>query len=99
MGSVTGVFSANDQMALGLTHAFHEAGLKVPGDISVVGFDDIPEAAYFWPPLTTVTQDFAELGRRSVARLVSTALLDTEVQLAPLQPSLVVRSSTAPPRR
>jgi DNA-binding LacI/PurR family transcriptional regulator len=99
MGDVTAVFSANDQMALGLMYAFHEAGLRVPGDISVVGFDDIPEAAYFWPQLTTVRQDFAELGRRCVASLVSTALLDTQVELAPLQPSLVVRSSTGPPRR
>jgi DNA-binding LacI/PurR family transcriptional regulator len=100
IGGVTAVFCANDQMALGLTHAFHQAGLKVPGDISVVGFDDIPEAAYLWPPLTTVRQDFAELGRRCVARLVSSALLGAQVHLAPLEPSLVVRSSTGrPPRR
>jgi DNA-binding LacI/PurR family transcriptional regulator len=94
---VTAVFAANDQMALGLTHAFHEAGLDVPGDISVVGFDDIPEAAYFWPPLTTVRQDFAELGRRCVARLVDDSV-PAQVQLGPLQSSLVVRSSTGPPR-
>jgi DNA-binding LacI/PurR family transcriptional regulator len=66
----TAIFSSNDQMALGLIHAIRDTGLDVPGDISVVGFDDIPEAAHFWPPLTTVRQDFAELGRRCVALLV-----------------------------
>lgn len=69
--SVTAVFSSNDQMALGVLHAARLAGRRVPEDLAVVGFDDIPEAAYFAPPLTTVRQDFAELGRRCVARLVS----------------------------
>ena len=64
---VTAVFLANDQMALGLLAALHEEGLSVPGDVSVVGFDDLPEAPYFTPPLTTVRQDFAELGRRGRA--------------------------------
>lgn len=66
----TAVFSANDQMALGLIHALLEAGLDVPGDVSVAGFDDIPESAHFWPPLTTVRQDFASLGQRCVATLI-----------------------------
>jgi DNA-binding LacI/PurR family transcriptional regulator len=65
------VFAANDQMALGLVRALHEAGIEVPRDVSVAGFDDIPQAAYFWPPLTTVRQDFAELGRRQVAALLA----------------------------
>ncbi|HSZ42147.1 MAG TPA: LacI family DNA-binding transcriptional regulator [Trebonia sp.] len=68
----TAVFSSNDQMALGLIHAFREAGLDVPRDVSVAGFDDIPESAHFWPPLTTVRQDFAELGKRCVDMLVDT---------------------------
>ncbi|MGW6613232.1 LacI family DNA-binding transcriptional regulator [Streptomyces erythrochromogenes] len=67
---VTAVFCANDHMALGLLRALHEAGRSIPGDISVVGFDDIPEAAYFTPPLTTVRQDFGELGRRALELLV-----------------------------
>jgi DNA-binding LacI/PurR family transcriptional regulator len=67
----TAVFSSNDQMALGLIHAFREAGLDVPRDVSVAGFDDIPESAHFWPPLTTVRQDFAALGQRCVDMLVS----------------------------
>jgi DNA-binding LacI/PurR family transcriptional regulator len=69
--TVTAVFSSNDQMALGVLHAARLAGRRVPEDLAVVGFDDIPEAAFFAPPLTTVRQDFAELGRRCVARLVS----------------------------
>ncbi len=57
-------------MALGLIHALREAGRDVPGDVSVAGFDDIPEAAHFWPPLTTVHQDFGEAGRNCVAVLI-----------------------------
>jgi DNA-binding LacI/PurR family transcriptional regulator len=70
MPEVTAVFSANDQMALGLLRAFAERGRSVPEEISVVGFDDIPEAAYFRPPLTTVRQDFGELGRRALHLLI-----------------------------
>jgi DNA-binding LacI/PurR family transcriptional regulator len=66
----TAVFSANDQMALGVIHAFREAGLDVPRDVSIVGFDDIPESAHFWPPLTTVRQDFGDLGVRCVTMLL-----------------------------
>jgi len=68
---VTAVFAANDQMALGLIHAYREAGLAVPADVSVVGFGDIPEAAHFWPPLTTVRQDPRELGRSHVDLLIA----------------------------
>jgi DNA-binding LacI/PurR family transcriptional regulator len=95
----TAIFSSNDQMALGLIHAIHEAGLSVPGDVSVVGFDDIPEAAHFWPPLTTVRQDFAELGRRCIARLLEGLTGDAERYRGTIAPELIVRKSTAPPRR
>jgi DNA-binding LacI/PurR family transcriptional regulator len=67
---VTAVFAANDQNALGLLRALHEAGRRVPDDVSVIGFDDIPEAAYFIPPLTTIRQDFAAVGRSSVNLLL-----------------------------
>jgi DNA-binding LacI/PurR family transcriptional regulator len=93
---ITAVFSANDQMALGLLRRFREAGRDVPGEVSVVGFDDFPEAAYLTPPLTTIHWDFAELGRCAV-RL----LLDEIDQRRPasghelLAPALVVRGSTA----
>jgi DNA-binding LacI/PurR family transcriptional regulator len=88
----TAVFSANDQMALGLLHAASDAGLSVPARLSVVGFDDTPEAAHYLPPLTTVRQDFAESGRRCVALLLG------EHEPPPsVLPALVLRSSTAPP--
>jgi DNA-binding LacI/PurR family transcriptional regulator len=67
---ITAVFCGNDHMALGLLRALSEQGRQVPGDVSVVGFDDIPESAYFLPPLTTVRQDFGELGRRALDTLV-----------------------------
>ena len=95
---VTAVFVANDQMALGLLNALHEQGLSVPGDISVVGFDDVPESAYYIPPLTTVRQDFAELGRRGV-QLVLARLRGEVFPADPVPPQLVVRGSTGPAHR
>ena len=103
MSGVTAVFAGNDQMALGLLRALHERGIRVPDDISVVGFDDIPEAEYLLPPLTTVRQDFDEVGRRSMALLLSLldAGPDTAVTPAPpmVPPTLVLRQSTAPRAR
>ncbi|GAA3881868.1 LacI family DNA-binding transcriptional regulator [Leifsonia kafniensis] len=94
----TAIFSSNDQMALGLIHAVRDAGLDVPGDVSIIGFDDIPEAAHFWPPLTTVRQDFAELGRRCMALLLSSITDDQPVDYRDvITPELIVRGSTAPP--
>ena len=96
----TAVFVSNDQMALGLLRAFGEKGVRVPEDVSVVGFDDQPESAYFMPPLTTVRQDFEELGKRCMdlmrAQIEEGAAGGTLV----VEPELVVRASTAPrPRR
>jgi len=91
---VTAIFSANDQMALGVLHVAHELGLRVPEDLAVVGFDDIPEAAFFWPPLTTVRQDFAELGQRCIARLVAQIESAPLLPRAPVAPVLVVRASS-----
>ncbi|GAB3119069.1 LacI family DNA-binding transcriptional regulator [Glaciibacter psychrotolerans] len=94
----TAIFSSNDQMALGLMHAIHDAGLNIPGDVSVIGFDDIPEAAHFWPPLTTVRQDFAELGRRAIAILLAEiGGQETEGYHGTIVPELIVRSSTGRP--
>ncbi|MCG5216376.1 LacI family DNA-binding transcriptional regulator [Streptosporangium sp. KLBMP 9127] len=95
----TAVFAANDQMALGLLLAMHENGRAVPGDISVVGFDDIPEAGSFTPPLTTVHQDFASVGRHcveGVLRQIRTRTAEPGVTIVPTR--LVVRRSTAEPR-
>jgi DNA-binding LacI/PurR family transcriptional regulator len=91
---LTAVLVANDQMALGLLRRLHEAGREVPRDLSVVGFDDIPEAAYFTPPLTTVRQDFAELGRRCLHILLGRIEGETGPTRVVVPPELVVRSST-----
>lgn len=92
----TAIFSANDQMAIGLLHALADAGLRVPGDASVVGFDDIPESVHYSPPLTTVRQDFADLGARMMETLLQ--VLDGRQPLEPAQatPELILRASTAP---
>ncbi|TCC00548.1 LacI family DNA-binding transcriptional regulator [Micromonospora zingiberis] len=94
----TAIFVANDQMALGVLRALHGAGRIVPGEVSVVGFDDIAEAGSFIPPLTTVHQDFAEVGRccvEAALRQVRTGSAETGTTLVPTR--LVVRDSTAPP--
>jgi DNA-binding LacI/PurR family transcriptional regulator len=96
--SVTAILCANDQVALGLIRALSEEGRRVPEDVSVVGFDDIPEAAYFLPPLTTVRQDFGELGRRALDTLVGLIFdRDATAPAEPVVPEFVVRSSAAPP--
>jgi DNA-binding LacI/PurR family transcriptional regulator len=95
---ITGIVAANDQMALGIMHALHELGRDVPGDISVVGFDDTEESSSFWPPLTTVHQDFTEIGRRSMQVLLE--MLDGREpsgdRIVPTR--LVVRESAGAPR-
>ncbi len=91
---MTAVFVANDQMALGLLRALHEAGRRAPHDLSVVGFDDIPEAGYFIPPLTTVRQDFAELGRRCLEVLLRRIAGEETLARVVVAPELVVREST-----
>jgi DNA-binding LacI/PurR family transcriptional regulator len=92
---VTAVFVANDAMALGVLRALHERGLEVPGRLSVVGFDDVPEAAYFWPGLTTVSQEFSRLGRRAVDLTLRALGGERAPSEALIQPRLVVRGSTA----
>ncbi len=91
---VTAVLCGNDDTALAVRRALFEAGKDVPGDVSIVGFDDVPGAAYWTPALTTVRMDFVALGRACVAALRGAAL---SVALTP--PALVVRESTSPPRR
>ncbi|UNK70548.1 LacI family DNA-binding transcriptional regulator [Microbacterium sp. H1-D42] len=93
----TAVFVANDEMALGLLSAAHRRGLSVPAQLSVVGFDDSPDGAGFWPSLTSVHQNFAAVGQRATAILL--AMIDGDpIPENPLIPtSLVVRDSTAAP--
>jgi LacI family repressor for deo operon, udp, cdd, tsx, nupC, and nupG len=93
----TAIVAQNDRMAVGAIHALHEANLSVPGDVSVIGFDDMPLASYFDPPLTTMRQDTFSMGREA-ARL----LIKTIEKKAPLQEQvrihaeLVIRGSTSP---
>lgn len=92
---ITAVFMANDQMALGLLRSLHEGGRRVPEDVSVVGFDDIPEALYFTPPLTTVRQDFTAVGRRSLLRLLAEMESGSRSSIREtVAPELIVRAST-----
>ncbi|WP_217183187.1 LacI family DNA-binding transcriptional regulator [Streptomyces sp. AC495_CC817] len=95
---VTAVFAANDQMAIGVLRAFREAGREVPGDVSIVGFDGLPDAAQLWPPLTTVQQHPERVGALAVDALLA-ELDDGERRRTPLVGTeLIVRASTAAPR-
>ena len=95
--TVTAVFAANDQTALGILRALHEHDRSVPDDVSVVGYDDIPEAAYLVPPLTTVRQDLGEVGRRGVELLLALVDGGPAQRHVLVAPELIVRASTAPP--
>ncbi|WP_307859053.1 LacI family DNA-binding transcriptional regulator [Herbiconiux sp. SYSU D00978] len=98
--SCTAVFCANDQMALGVYRALRERGRRVPEDVSIVGFDDIPDATAFDPPLTTVHQDFAEVGRRCVEQALEQVRGGASRPGSTLVPThLVERASTAAPPR
>ena len=87
----------NDHIALGMVHAYAEAGLGVPEDFSIVGFDDVPEAAHFLPPLTTVRQDFPELGRRCIAVLLAELRGGVPATAGDVAPRLIRRASAAAP--
>lgn len=96
--TTTAVLTANDQMALGVLRALSERAIAVPEQISVIGIDDIPEAGYFLPPLTTVQLDFRGYGHHAVTSLLD--VVDPQRPHAastPEPPRLVIRSSTAPP--
>ena len=82
-------------MALGVLRALHEAGARVPEDVSVVGFDDIPEAAYSSPPLTTVRQNFEEVGQRSMQLLLAQVEGETlDSDQIVIEPDLALRDSS-----
>jgi LacI family transcriptional regulator len=94
------VFVSNDQMALGVLQAAHQLGLCVPKDLGVIGFDNIPEASYFYPPLSTIRHKLTDQGKIAVQKLIEiiearrnkTALLPAEITL--LQPELLIRKSS-----
>ena len=98
MPEVTAVFASNDHLALGVLRAMSERGRRVPQDVSVVGFDDVPEAAYFIPPLTTIRPDFAAVARETLGLLLAQVNDgETAQPRRTLAPTLVVRDSVAPP--
>lgn len=98
---LTAVFVGNDDMAIGVIRALHEAGLSTPGDVSVVGFDDIPSAAFLVPSLTTVAQRFDTMAGTGLARLVHVIENPADAEPGGEGPTaqLVVRSSTAAPAK
>lgn len=99
MPDVTAVFAANDHTALGLYKALRESGRRVPGDVSIVGFDDLPESSYLDPALTTVHPDFDEVARASLGQLLGQ--LDGSIpsgERHTVQPDLVIRASAVAPR-
>jgi DNA-binding LacI/PurR family transcriptional regulator len=98
MPEVTAVFAANDHLALGILRALHERGRSVPDEVSIVGFDDVPESAYFIPPLTTIRQDFAGVARASLTLVLERLEHDEPVtQRTTIAPVLVERGSVAVP--
>lgn len=95
--TITAVFCGNDLMAIGAMRRAAEEGLTVPDDLSIVGFDDLPEAAYLRPALTTVRYDFYELGRRTLQRLLQQMRSRAGPERSTIQPKLMIRESSAPP--
>jgi DNA-binding LacI/PurR family transcriptional regulator len=95
------LFVANDQMALSVLQCAHREGIRIPDELAVVGFDGIPEAEYFWPPLTTVYQDQHKLGSQAVYDLIriiesnQEGATDFPLQATLIQPELIVRDSSS----
>jgi len=87
---------ANDEMALGAMRALHQHGVAIPGDISLVGYDDTAESAWYQPPLTTIRQDLQQLGTHSVDQVLA-ELRGEAVASRTLEPMLVIRETTAAP--
>ena len=97
---VTAIFCFNDEMAIGALEAVREGGLDCPGDISIMGFDDIRIARYMTPPLTTIAQPGSEIGRRAVELLLRTVSGELQaLEVVTLPHELIVRRSTARAKR
>ena len=98
---IDAVFASNDQIALGALGIAHQLGRRVPQELAIVGFDNIPEAAFFWPPLTTINQQLVEVGCVAVKNLhemiVSRRSQGEPVQAlsSMLKPELIVRASSS----
>lgn len=95
----TAVFCGNDEMAVGAYQAARRAGLEVPGDLSIVGFDDTPMASRIWPPLTTVRLPIRDMGKAAAQLLIAKRSADEVARFVEFTPEIVERQSTAPPRK
>lgn len=95
--AVTAILCGNDDTAMAVRRALYDAGRDVPGDVSLVGIDDVPGSAYWIPALTTIRMDFAGLGRACVAAVMAEMDGLPRPEVALTAPSLVIRESTAPP--
>jgi DNA-binding LacI/PurR family transcriptional regulator len=94
--SCTAVFAANDDIALGVMRAMTERGRRIPEDVSVVGFDDVPEAGYINPALTTVRQEFADVGREALRLLLGQlGAANREAESVRLEPVLMTRGTVS----
>jgi LacI family transcriptional regulator len=93
----TAIFAGDDDMATGTIWAASEAGLSVPGDISVCGFDDTTIATQVWPPLTTIHQPVREMGRRATEELLLRVLDKGDARMIEVDYEMCLRASTAPP--
>lgn len=94
----TAVFTGNDEMAVGAYQAACQAGLRVPEDVSIVGFDDTPMASRVWPPMTTVRLPIREMGRAAAGLLIEQAVGESPDEPISFTPEIVVRQSTAAPK-
>ena len=94
----TAIFAANDHVALGIMRAMAEQGRRIPAEVSLVGFDDVPEAGYFHPALSTIRQEFAEVGRQALRLLLDQlATGDDSAGSALVEPVLIPRDTVGPP--
>ena len=94
LDKITAIFTANDHLALGLMKALRLRNIEMPGQVSIVGFDDMPEAPYFEPSLTTVIQQFNVIGEAAMDNLINRLTGKKSPKLEPTVPNLVVREST-----
>lgn len=92
----TAIVVQNDQMAFGVLRALHEHGIRVPEEVSVIGYDDMPEAGYAVPPLTTLYQDYEQIGREAINTLLAAARGESHEKNVLLRCPLMIRASTAP---
>lgn len=95
---VTAVLCGNDELAIGVARAYQERGRRIPDDVSIIGFDDQPFAQMWYPAITTVSQDFVDLGSRTFGLLAQWLETDVRPADSAVSPRLIVRESTGPLR-